>query len=102
MEYKLVLQVQNVGSGDLERLLRWEKSIAECLAESATVDGHDLGSGEFNIFIDTDKPEATFRSIMSCKGAETIAWPTTTAYRHRDSEDYVTLWPPGQKQFDVA
>jgi hypothetical protein len=102
LEYQLVLQVQNVASSDLERLLRWEKSIADCLAQSATVDGHDLGSGEFNIFIDTDNPEATFRSIMSCKDNAAMAWPTAVAYRRADSEDYIALWPPGQKEFDVA
>jgi hypothetical protein len=102
LEYQLVLQVQNVDSGDLERLLLWEKSLAECLSVSARVDGHDFGSGEFNIFVFTDNPEATFRTIQGCKENQTMMWPTAAAYRHTDRDDYVVLWPPGQEQFDVA
>ena len=102
MEYQLVLQVQSVDSGDLDRLLQWEKSLAECVSASATVDGHDFGSEEFNIFIFTDNPEATFRTIQSCKKNETMTWPTAAAYRRTDHDDYIVLWPPGQEQFDVA
>ena len=102
MEYQLVLQVQNVDSGDLERLLQWEQRLAECLSASATVDGHDFGSGEFNVFVFTDNPEATFRTIQSCKENQTMTWPTAAAYRHTDRDNYVVLWPPGQEQFDMA
>ena len=102
MDYQLVLQVQNVDSADLERLLRWEKSLAECLTPSATVDGHDFGAGEFNVFIFTDTPEATFRAIQSSKQGQTMTWPTAAAYRQTDRDDYIVLWPPGQEQFHVA
>ena len=102
MKYQLVLQVQNVDSGDLERLLLWEQRLAECLSASATVDGHDFGSGEFNVFVFTDNPEATFRTIQSCKENQTMTWPTAAPYRHTDRDNYVVLWPPGQEQFDVA
>jgi hypothetical protein len=102
LEYQLVLQVLNVASGDFERLLRWEKSVAECLPQSATVDGHDLGLSEFNIFIDTDNPEATFRAVLSCKENAAVNWPTTAAYRLAGSEDYIVVWPPGRKEFNVA
>ena len=67
LDYELVLQVQNVDSGDFDRLLRWEKGLVECLGASAEIDGHDLGSGEFNVFIFTDNPEATFRATQVAK-----------------------------------
>jgi hypothetical protein len=102
LEYQLVLQVQNADSDDLERLLEWERSLAKCLTETATIDGHDFGSGEFNVFIFTDDPEATFRAIRSCKENQTMTWPTAAAYRHTDRDDYIVLWPAGQKRFNVA
>jgi hypothetical protein len=69
---------------------------------STAIDGHDFGSGEFNVFILTDNPEATFRAIQSCKENQTMTWPTSAAYRRTESDDYIVLWPPGQEQFDVA
>jgi hypothetical protein len=102
LEYQLVSQVRNVDAGDFERLLGWQKSLAECLTKSATIDGHDFGSGEFNIFIFTDNPEATFRTIQSCRENQTTTWPTAAAYRHTNRDDYIVLWPAGQERFDVA
>jgi len=34
--------------------------LIENMADCSTVDGHDLGSGEMNIFILTDDPHAPF------------------------------------------
>ena len=102
MKYQLVLQVRNVGPGDLNRLLRWENVLTEHVAKSARVDGHDFGTGEFNVFILTDDPAATFRSIQESAEIQSLTRPTAPAYRQTESDDYTVLWPAGQDQFHVA
>ena len=45
---------------DFDRLVALEDRLIEELGEVATVDGHDFGSGEFNIFVLTDDPSTVF------------------------------------------
>ena len=72
MLYQLVVQIKPASSADLNRLVNWEEALIERLATSAEVDGHDLGAGEFNIFLFTDDPSGTFRSIQALP--ETHRW----------------------------
>ena len=41
---------------DFDQLVILEDKLIEELGSVATVDGHDFGSGEFNIFVLTDEP----------------------------------------------
>jgi hypothetical protein len=50
-QYQLVVQVKGVRSGDFDWLVQWESDLATHLPPSVDVDGHDFGSGEFNIFM---------------------------------------------------
>ena len=62
MKYQLVLQFQAEGPQDFEDLEVLEKLIAKTLPADSDLDGHDFGSGEFNIFVLTDRPQESFRS----------------------------------------
>ena len=46
---------------DLDATVALEDALIEKLGAFADVDGHDVGSGETNIFIYTSDPAATFR-----------------------------------------
>ena len=61
MRYQLVLQFSAEGPQDFETLVDLEKLIAKRLPADSNLDGHDFGSGEFNIFVLTDRPEESFR-----------------------------------------
>lgn len=102
MQYQLVLQIRGVGSGDLTRLLQWEKLVTEHVAGIADVDGHDLGAGEFNLFVLTDDPVGTFQRIQEPAEIKSLAQPTAAAYRRLDEEEYTVVWPAGHPQFDIA
>ena len=65
MRYQLVVQIKPAQPDDFDRLVNWENALIEHLAMSAEADGHDLGAGEFNVFIFTDDPSGTFRKIQS-------------------------------------
>jgi hypothetical protein len=70
MKYQLVLQFQAESVQEFDELVVLENLLVETLPLQAEVDGHDFGSGEFNIFILTDLPKA---SMPLKKQSSTIA-----------------------------
>jgi hypothetical protein len=102
MRYQLVVQIKPANANDFHRLVNLEDALAEKLATSAEVDGHDLGAGEFNIFIFTDDPTDTFRRIQGLPEAISLFAALSAAYRPVDGEDYTVLWPRGLAQFNIA
>ena len=60
MKYQLVLQFAASSTEDFDRLVALEDRMIGELDDLATVDGHDFGLGEFNIFILTDDPAESF------------------------------------------
>ncbi len=97
MQYQLVLQFPVAETTDMDQLLDRlsdiEDALDERLAELAEVDGHDLGSGEMNIFIHTDEPRKTFATAKAT--LEEFDWVLNmvAAYRELTGDDYVRLWP---------
>jgi hypothetical protein len=50
MKYQLVLQFQAESVQEFDELVVLEDLLAEKLPLDSEVDGHDFGSGEFNLF----------------------------------------------------
>jgi hypothetical protein len=71
------------------------------LAGLATVDGHDFGLGQFNIFILTDEPVVSFSKAHQIVTNEEIPNDMRSAYRELDGGDYVILWPSSLTEFRV-
>ena len=68
MKYQLVLQFSADSLTDYDRLVSLEDKLIEELSGSANIDGHDFGSGEFNIFILSDEPAAIIRGPLLGEG----------------------------------
>jgi hypothetical protein len=102
MQYQLVVQFQANSREDFDRLVSFEQSLTKSLSGSATVDGHDFGSGEFNIFVLTDSPSSTFERVRKEFGGMGEREDMRAAYRELGGEDYIILWPPGLKEFTVS
>jgi hypothetical protein len=102
MKTQLVLQFK--ADGDLrsfDKLARFEETLSSVFGRIAEVDGHDLGSGEMNIFIITDQPITAFDLVQQ---TDKSLWPDDemrAAYRQMDGEDYICLWPPELSHFPV-
>ena len=43
MRHQLLVQIKPASAEDFHQLVKWEDALAEQLATSAEVDGHDLG-----------------------------------------------------------
>jgi len=65
------------------------------------VDGHDSGSGEFNIFIHTDAPGPVFEQLRA--QLEMVA-PRAyrVGFRKFNEDRYTVLWPKELSTFDVV
>jgi hypothetical protein len=100
--YQLVLQFPGDTLSDLDAMVALEDALIEDLVDSADVDGHDFGSGETNIFIFTDNPEATFATAKRRLQREGRLDSVTAAYRPVDGERYTVIWPKDfTKQFTI-
>ena len=74
-----------------------EDQLNEALGDSADVDGHDMGSGERNIFIFTPDPERTFLQAKPVLERARSLQSVTAAYRAVEGERYTVIWPEGSK-----
>jgi len=101
MKYQLVLQLPASSIRDFDRLILIENKLGELLGEKHFVDGHDFGSGEMNIFIHTDDPDAAFELAINSLDDLLIA-KLKVAYRKIDGEEYQMLWPENfQGEFNI-
>lgn len=102
MKYQLVLQFSGDTEEDLDAIVDLEDQLAEALGEDADVDGHDIGSGQTNLFILTSDPSATFQSAKPVIQKAKMLKSLTAAFRDVSGEDYTIIWPSGsKKKFEV-
>jgi hypothetical protein len=91
--YQLVLQFPETFFAELGELHAFEERVMRSLPRTASVDGHDVGSGTINVFVDTDYPKATFDVIYRRVTTRVIQAKLRVAYRAVASDDWVNLWP---------
>jgi len=101
MRYQLVVQFQASSMQDFDRLVALEESLRGALEGFAEVDGHDFGSGEFDVFVHTDEPKETFERIPEVVNRPQPERHMRAAYRDFDDEGYTILWPPNLKEFKL-
>jgi hypothetical protein len=91
MKYQLALQFSAASTEDFDRLVALENRLIGELVNLATVDGHDFGLGEFNIFILTDDPAESVDKAHRVVVDQGVPNAMRSAYRQLDGEDYVIL-----------
>ena len=94
MEYQLVMEFTGDSPENFQRVADLERMLDEGL-ESGEVDGNDVGLGVINIFIITEYPDICFAEAIDIVSGRLT--PTAAGYRSLESEDYVRLWPTGDK-----
>ena len=103
-EYVLVIQFPANDNADFDALIAIEDDFVSTLEPQHSVDGHDFGSGEMNIFIFSNSPEEVFtghvRGILESHEKLDVAM---VAWRPVEGEHYSVLWPqPFRGEFSVA
>lgn len=102
MKYQLVLQWPNTSGFDYDRLIELEDILNQGLGGAGIVDGHDLGSGEMNIFIHTNSPQSAFEKAISLIKGQDGLNQLKAGYRDFDRDEYVPIHPIGLKQFSAV
>src|SRR5215475_1456014 len=97
MKYQLVLQFRGDSLEDFDEMIAVEDKLSEAFGDSADVDGHDMGSGERNIFIFTTDPKRTFLQARPVLERARSLHSLTAAYRPVKGERYTVIWPEGSK-----
>ena len=99
---QLVLQFAANTIRDFDDLVALEQQLITVLGEGA-VDGHDMGSGEANIFILTPDPPHTFQQLVPVLQRAGRLTDVTAAYRVIGNDEYQVLWPANSsRKFSVA
>jgi hypothetical protein len=101
VRYILVLQWPGDSEADFDALISMEEQLDTALGRYASVDGHDFGSGEMNIFIETDRPTEAFADAANAL-REGPRWDDLrAAYRDALGGPYEILWPRSLHKFSV-
>ncbi len=95
--FQLVLQRPNVG---FDELVAFEQRIESALGRDHDVDGHDLVSGEGNVFVLTSNPWEAFNHLVAAD-LVTMVPGLKVAYRDLLEERYQLLWPPEETSFQI-
>jgi len=102
MEYMLVLQWPSSSTADeLDLLVSLEDEIREDIGAYGDVDGHDIGSGEMNIFVFTEDPKSAFEHIRKIGSIANRMTDLKVGYRIVGEDDFIPLYPEGLDQFSV-
>lgn len=101
MRHILVLQWPGSTEADFEALVEMEDALEARFGASGTVDGHDFGSGEMNLFIETDRPSEAFAKAKAILGDRAEWALVRAASREASGETYDVLWPPELTDFNV-
>jgi hypothetical protein len=102
MKFQLVLQFEAQETKQFDELVALEETLIALLLPTSEVDGHDFGSGEFNIFVLTDEPEEAFSVAKKLVEKTKFRDHLKAAYRKRGADEFVILWPEHLAVFSVA
>lgn len=101
MKYQLVIQLPEALYGDLDWIAELEEQVNKSIVD-AEVDGHDMGSGEVNVFIHANNPVITFQIAKNILQESGVEPQYIKAVDHAVGEDnYILLWPENLANFNV-
>ena len=90
-KYRLVLEFAGDDLETYDRVVSFEERLRAEL-ETDEIDGHDVGEGVVNVFIDTRDPRRCFKKAMNLlKDLKEV--PTAAGCRKLEEEEYERLWP---------
>jgi|HubBroStandDraft_6_1064221.scaffolds.fasta_scaffold153102_4 hypothetical protein len=102
LKFQLVLQWPVSSMNDYNEMVNVEDLLIERFTKRCEVDGHDFGSNEANIFVNTNDPRRTFEEIRTILSGHKL-WPDTRiAFRQIDGNEYTVIWPEGATTFNIS
>lgn len=93
MRYQLVIQFPGTFFESFDELIAFEDKLIASMPRTCDVDGHDIGSGTVNFFIETDSPLAAHGHFRKYLGTNKVERNVRVSYREMDGEAFTNLWP---------
>jgi hypothetical protein len=87
---------------DYDAMVGVEEALIERLPAGSEIDGHDVGSGEINIFIHTNDPARTFEEVRSVLCHHEVWANIRAAYRHLEATEYIVIRPKWLTVFEIT
>lgn len=99
--FQLVVQWSISAIEDYDALIELEDRLMESLPSDHSVDGHDAGSGEFNIFVITGEPVQAFGPLQQIVADMGLSMGLRAGYRALGETQFIPLWPTQLTSFRV-
>lgn len=96
MRERVVVQLPLSESVDFDALISLENGLIDLFKDNrgVDVDGHDIGQGRFNVFINSDEPwPSILGRIRAFLEFREVLETAVVATRPLDGEKYQVLWP---------
>ena len=101
MKYQVVVQFDHESLSDFDDLIRMENHLLHRLGNLAVVDGHDFGSREANIFLDSEHPQLLVRALLNLCTEGIIDDSLRVGCREEGDDSYNLLHPVDGGKFIV-
>jgi hypothetical protein len=92
MKYQLVLKFPKSEAADFDWVADMTTRLNNISDESYLFDGHDLRSGEINLYIHTDDPKKALAKTLKAIPPH-VSDQFKAAFRLIEGEDYTVIWP---------
>ena len=83
-----------------DQLIEMENILDYDLGIGHEIDGHDMGSGQANIFMITNNPEDLLQQIKEILNESELSI-VKIAYREESKDEFTIVWPVGEKIFEI-
>jgi hypothetical protein len=90
--FQLVVQLAGDYFKSHDDLVAFEDRLRSYLPNTCDVDGHDVGSGTVNFFIETDFPVAAFETVHRISTRASLR-RMRIAYRSMRGDTFTNMWP---------
>jgi hypothetical protein len=101
-QQELVLQFPADSLKDYDAMIELENNIISGLGNLGEVDGHDMGTGEMNIFVRTNDPQLAFAKIKKIRGVVDFLPDLKAAHREVGKDIFTVIYPSGLEHFAIA
>ena len=102
IEHQLVFQLPTASLRDLDLLATIEEALQQALGELGLVDGHDIGSGEMNVFIFTEAPELASQRCLTVFRDLQLLGSLRGGVREVGTNEFQAVWPRGATGFRIV
>lgn len=95
-----VVQLPETALNDFDEIEKLEDQLSRALETCASIDGHDIGGGRVNIFVDVKRATVALSKIKKVLISQNLTESAIIGFRNLDGE-MTSVWPKRGVTFDL-